>query len=217
MTESIESQQRAESIESQQRANVGGVGYVGGAEVDMSPVVSRFGGSDLIAAVLGMFTALGVLVLLGALLAAGAAGIGYQLNVVDLDGNPTEIEVVGTLVAVAVVFVSFVVGGWATGRMARYDGAINGLGSGLLFIFLVAVFGALGAWAGAEYNAFANVDLPNWIGQFGADDLTMQAIIAGVAVIAACLLGGWLGGLLGEGYHKKADAALVQATVHDAS
>jgi hypothetical protein len=194
----------AESMTSQQ---------IRGAEVDMSPVVSRFGGADLVAAVLGMFAALGVLVFLGALIAAGSAGIDYQLNLIDLDGNLTEIEVVGTIVAIAVVFVSFVAGGWATGRMARYDGAINGLGSGLIFVLLVAVFGALGVWAGTEYNAFANVDLPNWIAQFAADDITMEAIVAGAAAITACLFGGWLGGLIGGEYHKRADAALVQATV----
>lgn len=211
MTESTTSQVITDSMESRHARGIRG------AEVDVSPVVSRFGGGDLVAAVLGMFAALGVLVFLGALITAGAAGIEYQLNTIDLDGNVTEVAVVGTLVAIAVIFVSFVAGGWATGRMARYDGAMNGLGSGLLFVLMVAVFGALGAWAGNEYNAFANVDLPNWIGQFTADDITMPAIIAGTAAIAACLLGGWLGGLLGDEYHKKADAALVQATVHDAS
>ncbi|HSJ72080.1 MAG TPA: YrzE family protein [Acidimicrobiia bacterium] len=211
MTESTKSQVVAESRESQNVRNVRG------AEVDVSPVVSRFGGADLVAVVLGMFAALGVLVLLSALITAGAAGIEYQLNAIDLDGSLTEVAVVGTLVAIAVIFVSFVAGGWAAGRMARYDGAMNGLGSGLLFVLVVAVFGALGAWAGNEYNAFANVDLPNWFGQFTAEDITMQAIIAGTAAIAACLFGGWLGGLLGDEYHKKADAALVQATVHDAS
>jgi hypothetical protein len=191
--------------------------YVRGAEVDVSPVVSRFGGADLVAAILGMFAALGVLVLLGALIAAGSAGIDYQPNLVDLDGNLSEVEVVGTIVAIVVVLVSFVVGGWATGRMARYDGAMNGLGSGLIFILLVAVFGALGAWAGTEYNAFANVDLPNWIAQFAADDITMEVIVASAAAIAACLFGGWLGGLLGEEYHRRADAALVQVALPDAS
>ena len=202
--------------ESMQSQRVQGA-EVRGAEVDVSPVVSRFGGADLVAAVLGMFAALGVLVFLGALIAAGSAGIDYQLNVVDVDGNLTEVEVVGTLVAIAVVFVSFVIGGWATGRMARYDGAINGLGSGLFFIFLVAVFAALGTWVGIEYNAFANAELPNWIVPFTADDITVQVVAAGAAAIIACLFGGWLGGRLGEEYHKKADAALVQATVHEAS
>lgn len=215
MTESMESSMEGQVVAKPMQSRH--VRDVRGAEVDVSPVESRFGGADLVAAVLGMFAALGVLVFLGSLIAAGSAGIDYQLNVVDLDGNLTEVKVVGALVAIAVIFVSFLAGGWAAGRMARYDGAMNGLGSSLLFIFLVAVFGALGAWAGTEYNAFANVDLPNWIGQFASDDLTMQAIIAGSAAIAACLLGGWLGGLLGEEYHNKADAALVQATVHDAS
>ncbi len=183
-----------------------------GTEADMRSVVDRFGGGDLIASVLGMFTALGVLVLLGALIAAGDASISYQLSAIDVDGNLTEIEVVGALVALAVLFVSFLVGGVAAGRSARYDGAINGAGAALLFVLLVAVFGALGKFAGANYNAFAVAGLPDWFSQFGADDVTLKAVAAGAAGIVASLLGGYIGGLLGEQFHHKADAALVQET-----
>lgn len=187
--------------------------HIRGAEANVRPVVDRFGGADVVAAILGMFAAIGVLVFLGALIAAGDAGIDYQLNLIDLDGNLNEVEVVGTLVAIAVVFAAFFAGGWATGRMARYDGALNGLGAGLLFILLVAAFAALGAWVGDEYNAFAGADLPNWFAQFDAEGVTAEAIVAGAAAIVACLLGGWLGGLVGEQYHRKADAALVQASI----
>lgn len=186
---------------------------VRGMEANMSGIIDRFGGADLIAGVLGMFVALGVLVFLGSLLGAGAAGIEYQLNQVDFDGNLQEVEVIGSIVAIVVILVSFFVGGWATGRMARYDGGINGLGAALWFILLVAIFGALGVWFGQEYNAFAAVDLPNWFGQIGADDVALKAIAAALAGIVAALLGGYAGGLLGEQYHKEIDAALVTEVV----
>lgn len=189
---------------------------IGGAESDLSSTKERFGGADIVAALLGMFASLGVLVFLGALITAGAAGIEYQMNMIDIDGNLQDAEVIGSIVAIVFVFVSFLVGGWATGRMARYDGAINGMGNALLFILMVAIFGALGIWAGAEYNAFANAGLPDWFSQFGSDDLTLKAAAAAAAGIVASLLAGYIGGSFGADYHTRADAALVQDTMtHD--
>ncbi|MGF1665411.1 MAG: hypothetical protein ACFCVC_03965 [Acidimicrobiia bacterium] len=180
-----------------------------GAETDMSGVRERFGGIDTPAALAGMFTGLGVLVFLGALITAGAGGLEYQVNAIDLEGNFQEVAVVGAIVAALVVFVSFLAGGWAAGRMARYDGGMNGLGAGLWFIFLVAVFGALGAWVGTEYNAFQRAGLPDWFSQFRGDDVTAAAIIWGLISVALVLGGGYLGGKLGEAYHHKVDAALA--------
>lgn len=180
-----------------------------GAETDMSSIVDRFGGADVVAGILGMFTALGVLVFLGALISAGAGGIDYQLNQIDIDGNLQDVEVIGSIVAIVVILASFFVGGWAAGRMARFDGGINGLGVALWFILLVAIFGALGAWVGQEYNAFAGVDLPNWFGQIGADDVTLKSIAGALAGIVAALLGGYVGGLVGEQYNRNVDAAIA--------
>lgn len=190
---------------------------VAGTEVDMRGIRERFGGADLVAGLLGMFTALGVLVFLASLIAAGNAGIDYQLNQIDVDGNLSEVEVVGSIVAILVVLVSFIAGGWAAGRMARFDGAINGVGAALWFTLLVAVFGGLGVWVGQEYNAFANVDLPNWFGQIGADDVTLKSIAGALAGIVAALLGGGIGGMLGEQYHKDVDAAIAAAATRDES
>ena len=188
---------------------------VRGAETDLRGIRERFGGADVVAGILGMFAALGTLVFVGALLAAGAGEIPYQLNQIDVDGNLQEVEVVGALVAVAVVFVSFFVGGWAAGRMARYDGGINGVGVALWFILLVAVFGLLGSWFGAEYNAFSGASLPDWFAQIGADDLTVKAIAGAAAGIAAALLGGGIGGMFGEQYHRRIDAALTSEVIEN--
>jgi hypothetical protein len=180
-----------------------------GTETDMASMKERFGGLDTPAALMGMFTALGVLVFLGSLIAAGAGGISYQLNSLDIEGNPLELAVGGVVVAVVVVFVSFLAGGWAAGRMARYDGGLNGMASAIWMLLLVAVFAALGAFVGAEYNAFQRAGLPDWFSQFRGDDVTAIGVIAGIAAIAVMFIGGYLGGKMGETYHRRADAALT--------
>lgn len=179
---------------------------------DLSNVHERYGNADFLASLVGMFAGLGTLVFIGALIAAGAGGIDYQLNIITEEGTLDEASVVGLIVAALVVFFSFLVGGFAAGRMARYSGGLNGLGAGLWFILMVAVFAALGTWVGAEYNAFNQLDLPNWLAQIDVDDLTTMAIVASAVLVAVTLLAGYIGGRLGEIYHTKVDAAVVAET-----
>ena len=183
--------------------------HIQGTETSMASIKERFGGVDTPAALMGMFTALGVLVFIGALIAAGAGSIPYQLNASDIDGNVTEIEVAGMLIAAAVIFFAFMAGGWAAGRMARYDGGINGVGVALWTLLAIAVFAALGAWVGTEYNAFQRAGLPDWFSQIRGDDVTTMGVVAAVVSSALMLLGAYLGGQLGETYHRKVDAALA--------
>lgn len=182
-----------------------------GTETDLSSVRERFGGIDTVASILGMFTAFGVLVFLGALIAAGGGALDYQLNAFDLEGNVTELTIVGIVLAAIVVLAAFFVGGIATGRMARYDGGRNGLAMALWSLLLVAVFAALGAFVGAEYNAFQRSGLPDWFSQLrlSQEDVTTLGIVAAAVNVAAMFLGGWLGGRLGELYHRRVDAALA--------
>ena len=182
-----------------------------GGSADVSEVYERFGKPDFLASVVGMFAGLGTLIFIGALLAAGAAGIDYQLNILNDQGTLDEASIVGLIVAAVVVFAAFVVGGFAAGRMSRYNGGANGFGAGLWLILLVAVFAALGAFVGAEYNAFNRIDLPNWFSQLDVDDLTAMAIVASAVLVVATLAGGYVGGRLGEIYHTRVDAALVDA------
>jgi uncharacterized membrane protein len=186
-----------------------------GAEVDTRSVRDRFGGIDTPAALMGMFAAFGVLVFLGALIAAGAGEIDYQLNAIDVDGNLQDVEVMGVAMALIIVFISFLLGGWAAGRMARYDGAKNGLGVALWTILLVAVFATLGALVGAEYNAFQQAGLPDWFSQLKGDEVTLGAVLAAVLAVAAVVGSAMLGGHLGAAYHRKVDAALADASASD--
>jgi len=83
------------------------------------------------------------------------------------------------------------------------------MGTALWFLLLVTVFAALGAWVGEEYNAFALADLPNWVAQIDVEEVTTAAIIMSVVAVVVTLLGGYLGGRIGDSYNRKVDAALV--------
>jgi len=182
-----------------------------GSRPELSGVRSRFGRGDIVASLLGMLTALGTMMFLGALFAAGAANVELQMNLLT-DGNLNEVEIVGAIAATAVIFVSFLLGGIAAGRISRYDGGLNGMGAALWFLFLLAVFAALGAWVGEEYNAFAAADLPNWVAQIDVEDVTGAAILLSIVSVVLMFLGGYLGGRIGEAYHRKVDDAIVEET-----
>jgi hypothetical protein len=150
-----------------------------------------------------------MLLFLGALAAAGAGELPFQLDLVDQDGNISEFEAVGFVIAAAVVFISFLFGGWVTGRMARYDGALNGVAVALWFLIVVVLFTAAGVYFGDQYNVLNFIDLPNWMTQVDMEGRTTTGIVAAIVGVVLVFLGAALGGMLGQRYHERADAALV--------
>ena len=163
----------------------------------------RFGGVDLPAVLAGLLAAIGSLVLLGGI--AGAIGrVGYEYGFEDAEGE--SLTVGGFVAGVVVLLLSFLIGGWVAGRVARYDGGRNGLLTAVLFVALAAGLAALGSWAGNEYDVFEDVELPQW---FRDGEYTGQAIASAVAAALVALLAGWLGGKIGERYHRRADEAIA--------
>ena len=163
----------------------------------------RFGGIDIPATLVGMLTALALTALLGSLVGAAIGAVGYQRG---LDDAVDELSIASLAGGIGVLFVAFLIGGWAAARIARYDGARNGLMTGIWTLLLAAVLSAVAAWAGSEYDLLRNLDMPQW---FSRDALTTGAIISGVVAVAAMLFGGLLGGLWGERYHRRADATIA--------
>jgi hypothetical protein len=182
------------------------------AAVARARTARKYGGADLPASLSGLFAALGALAFIGSLILAGANGLDYQLNLIDIEGEILEASLAGAAVALAVIFVVFVFGGWVAGRMARYDGAMNGMGAGLWLLVLSATFALLGALVGPEYNAFGPVGLPDWFSAIRGEARTTTAIVLMVLFSAAALGGGYLGGRLGEEYNRKVDARLTAAS-----
>lgn len=167
----------------------------------------RFGGFDIPAQLTGMLVAIALTLLLGGIAGAIIGNIAYQTG---LRGNLEEISIGSLITGLVVLFVSFLLGGWAAARIARYDGGRNGLMTAVWFLILTALLAGLGIWLGAEYNVVGRVSLPNWFDAwFSNDDVTTGAVISGIGAIIVALLGGFLGGLWGEQFHRRADETIA--------
>jgi MFS family permease len=165
----------------------------------------RFGGVDIPASLVGMLTALSTTLILAGLVGAAVGAVGYQTG---LEEDAQDLSTWSLVGGVAVLFVAYLIGGWAAGRMARYDGVRNGFATGIWTLVLAAILAGLGAWIDSEYDVFRDVNLPQW---FESDALTTAAIISGVAAVAAMFAGGIIGGLWGEHYHRRADRTIAAA------
>jgi hypothetical protein len=163
----------------------------------------RFGGVDIPGSLVGMLTALSTTLILAGLIGAALGAVDYKTG---LEGDAEDIAVWSMVGGVAVLFVAYLIGGWAAGRMARYDGARNGFATGIWTLVLGAILAGLGAWIGSDYDVFRDVDLPQW---FSTDAFTTRAIISGAAAIAAMFVGGIIGGFWGERFHRRADRTIV--------
>ena len=168
----------------------------------------RFGGVDLPASFVGMLTALALVAILGGIVGAIVGVVGYQTGLDE--ENIEDISVASLIGGLVILFVAYLVGGWAAGRIARYDGARNGLMTGIWTIVLAAILSALAAWGVAETDAetdvLRNVNMPQW---FDQDALTIGAIVSGLVAIAVMLIAGLLGGTAGALYHRRADATIT--------
>ena len=174
-------------------------------DVGVRAARERFGGLDIPATLVGTLTALALLVLLAGLVGAAVGAVGYQAG---LKGNVASISLASLIGGLVVLFLAFLVGGWAAGRMARYDGARNGAMTAVWAIVLAALLAALAAIFGAEYDVFRSVKLPQF---FSRDALTLGGIVSALVAIVVMLLAGLVGGKWGERYHRRVDAAVLSA------
>ncbi|MGR2751530.1 hypothetical protein [Agromyces arachidis] len=170
----------------------------------------RFGGMKFGTAFFGWLTAVGVAVLLTALLAATGAALGLGTLGAQVDEavaeEATTIGVVGIIALVVILFVAYFAGGYVAGRMARFNGMKQGIAVWLWAVVIALVGAVIAAIAGSQYDVLANLNTFPRI-PVTEGDLTVAGIIALVAVIAASLGGAILGGRTGTRYHRKVDAA----------
>ena len=162
------------------------------SEVPLAEARSRFGGVDVAALTAGALAGLGTAAVLGSL--ASALG----LSAAQLDDQALAYAALGT--ALAVVALSALLGGWAAGRMSRFDGARNGLLAGLLMALLLALMGAAGAYSAAEGGLPVSLD---------GERLTTAALVAAAAALLVSALAGAAGGRLGTRWHRDVDDVLV--------
>lgn len=180
----------------------------------------RFGGMKAGSAFFGWLAATGMAVLLIALLAAAGVAFGVASNTdVNIDRavqdaqNATStaqtVGLVGGITLLVVLFVAYYCGGYVAGRMARFNGLRQGLAVWLWGVLTAVVIAAIAAIAGAQYNVLAQLNLPRIPVNEGQVS-TVGLIAIGAAILAA-LIGALLGGLAGMHFHRKVDAAGLDA------
>ena len=181
-------------------------------EATAGPAVVRerqrdeYGGFNLGAAFFGWLVAVGIAVLLTALLSAAGAAIGLtELSEGEAEANAETISIVGGILLIAVLAISYYAGGYVAGRMSRFDGGRQGLGVWLFGLIATVALAVLGAIAGSEYNLFSQLNLPRIPIDEGS--LAGGAVVTLVLVLIATALAAVAGGKVGERYHRKVDRA----------
>jgi hypothetical protein len=166
----------------------------------------EYGGFNFGAAFFGWLVAVGVAVLLTALLSAAGAAIGLtELSEGEAKSNAETISVIGGILLIAVLALSYYAGGYVAGRMSRFDGGRQGMGVWLIGLLATVALAVLGAIAGSEYNLFSQLNLPRIPIDEGS--LATGGVIALVLVLVATLMAAIAGGKVGERYHRKVDRA----------
>ena len=186
------------------------------AYVDRDEVVARereaFGGMKIGAAFFGWLSAMGMAVLLTALLAAvgAAVGLGTGTTVEEAaeqaQQDPIGIGRVGLVGLLVSLFVSYFAGGYVAGRMARFDGAKQGLGVWLWALVAAIVVALLGLVAGDEFNLLERVNAFPRI-PVNEGELTTIGIVAAVLAALVPLVAAMPGGQAGMRFHRNVDAA----------
>jgi hypothetical protein len=159
-------------------------------------------GSDFIGfAVATFFT----IVFLG-IIAAAAGGVGYQVGVpLPKIGHSVSAttQTIGEGAAVASLiglFIAYFIGGYTAGRMARFDGAKNGIGVVIWTIIVAVILGAAGGILGNKFNVASQLHL-----HFNSSTFTTAGLVALAIAVVVMLLGAVLGGVMGERYHRNID------------
>ena len=169
---------------------------------------NRYGGVKWGAAFFGWLSANGLAVLLVALLSAAGVAIGLTESIPGADAAAEQadtIGIVGGIVLLVVLFLAYLAGGYVAGRMARFDGARQGIAVWIIGLLVVLALAVAGLVFGSKYNVLQQLNLPRIPIDEGT--ATTGGIIALVAVLLVTLLGAILGGKLGDRFHRKVDRA----------
>jgi hypothetical protein len=168
----------------------------------------RFGGIQWGAAFFGWLSANGLAVILIALLSAAGVALGLAQGVNTADEATEQAQTLGLGGGIAILvalFLGYLAGGYVAGRMARFDGARQGLATWLIGLIVVLALAAVGVLLGAQYNVLSQLNLPRIPIEEGT--ATTAGVITLVAILVVTLLGAVIGGKLGERFHRKVDRA----------
>jgi hypothetical protein len=167
---------------------------------------AEYGGLNWGAAFFGWLVAVGIAVILLAILSAAGTAFGLsEVSEPEANSNAEAIGVVGGILLIAVLAIAYYCGGYVSGRMSRFDGGRQGFGTWVIGLVVTVILAVAGVVFGSEYNVLEQLNLPRIPVEEGA--LTTGAAIALAAVVLLTLLAALGGGKAGEHYHKRIDRA----------
>jgi len=171
----------------------------GPVAVAPAEVRERFGGSKVGAAFFGWLVAIGMSVLLSGLVALALAA----WRPAATDATTVGFTSMGTVIAVLAI--GYLAGGYVAGRLARFDGARNGLLAWLLGLVVTVLAGIAAAVVGANTDLTAVVRLP--VIPVDASTMTVGGAVLIAVTVLVTALAAALGGKLGERFHRRVDRA----------
>lgn len=153
-------------------------------------------GASWLGALIGMLTALGT-----ALLLSGIIGGFVVLVVAALSGGggtETAAGIASIVGVLATLFLSYLVGGYAAGRVASRQGTKHGLLAALLGVIVTVLLATIGAFVGIGISDNLNgVVLPDLPAGNGLGSLLAISAVSGILVLILPFVGGALGGAWG--------------------
>jgi hypothetical protein len=165
----------------------------------------EYGGINWGASFFGWLVAVGIAALLTALLSAAGAAIAISEieNAGEAAGSADTVGIVGGLLILVVALIAYFAGGYVAGRMSRFDGGRQGIGTWLIGLIVTIGLALAAVILGDEYNVLEQLNLPSL--PVGESTLTTGGAIALAAVVIGSLLAAIVGGKAGERFHRKID------------
>lgn len=180
------------------------------ADSDEAVRRARYGGFNFGAGFFGWIVAVGISVLLTALLSAFGSIVALTTPAVKNNNLTTSsastIGIVGGILLLIALAVAYFAGGYVAGRMSRFDGARQGFGVWLIGVIIMIILALLGLAFGSSYNLLQQVHVPSI--PINAGTLTAGGLITLIAVVVVTLVTAILGGIVGQNYHTKVDRAV---------
>lgn len=165
----------------------------------------EFGGLKGGAVFFGWLDAVALTILLVGIVSAVATAVGSSLDVTQSEAELRAGSIgAGSAVALlATLVVGYFAGGYVAGRLARFNGIRQGVGVWLFGLIITIIVAVVGTVFGDKYNVFDRVSLPSL--PVRTDEVTMEGVVTGLAILLATLFAAVLGGMLGQRFHTKID------------
>ena len=169
----------------------------------------RFGGMKSGSAFFGWLTATGMAALLTALASAIGVAIATSTSPDRITGQTLRtVGIVSVIVVAIILFIAYFAGGYVAGRMARFDGAKQGVAVWLWAVVIAIVLAILAAVAGSQFNLLSNLNAFPRI-PVNEGDLTTTGIVTLIIAAVIALIAAILGGKAGMNFHRRVDQATI--------